>query len=296
MRRALGTAFVLGAALGGCVGAPEVPPPPAPVAAPVAAAPLPLPRFVVATSAQQGSLLRGTAPADTTALTLDGKPVRVAPDRAFLIGLDRDAGATAMLSATLADGRTVRQPIAVTPRAWSISRLSTLPKIPLPQPRFDALRPAELAQIAAARAKITDADGWRQAFTWPVTGRISTHFGSQRIYANGEAGSYHSGVDVARATGTPVAAPAAGVVILAADHPFTLEGNLLMLDHGMGLSSAFLHLSRIDVRVGDHVRQGQPLGAVGATGRATGPHLHWGLTWQGARLDPELATPPTPHG
>jgi murein DD-endopeptidase MepM/ murein hydrolase activator NlpD len=103
-----------------------------------------------------------------------------------------------------------------------------------------------------------------------------------------EPGSYHSGIDIARPTGTPVVAPADGVVILAADHPFTLEGNLLMIDHGHGLNSAFLHLSRIDVRVGDHVRQGDPIGAVGATGRATGPHLHWSLRWRDTRLDPLL--------
>ncbi len=147
--------------------------------------------------------------------------------------------------------------------------------------------PATKAQIAAARAQVTDAQGWRQSFRWPATGRISGLFGAQRIY-RGEPGAYHSGTDIARPTGTPVAAPADGVVILAADKPFTLEGNLLMIDHGNGLNSAFLHLSRIDVKVGDHVRQGQILGAIGATGRATGPHLHWSLRWCDARLDPML--------
>ena len=92
--------------------------------------------------------------------------------------------------------------------------------------------------------------------------------------------------------GTPVVAPADGVVILAADHPFTLEGNLLMIDHGAGLNSALLHLSRIDVAVGDRVRRGQPVGAVGRTGRVTGAHLHWSVQWQGAKLDPsQLAEP-----
>ncbi|RZM36673.1 MAG: M23 family metallopeptidase, partial [Sphingomonas sp.] len=159
---------------------------------------------------------------------------------------------------------------------------------PVPDAEFARVRPAELARIVAARAVNATSDGWRQHFVWPVTGRISTRFGSQRIYANGEAGSYHSGVDVARATGKVVTAPADGVVILAADRPFTLEGNLLMIDHGMGLNSAFLHLSRIDVKPGDRVRQGQPIGAVGRTGRATGPHLHWSLRWQSAKLDPML--------
>ncbi|TPG13750.1 M23 family metallopeptidase [Sphingomonas oligophenolica] len=235
----------------------------------------------------QGGLIRGDAPRGTVSLTLDGEPVGIADGR-FVAGFDRDAGQAAVLAATLADGRVVRQTLAIAPRDWNISRLSSLPKYPVPSAEFQRIRPGELAQIVAARAQATDAAGWRQDFVWPVTGRISTRFGSQRIYQNGEAGSYHSGIDIARATGTIVVAPADGVVILAARTPFTLEGNLLMLDHGMGLNSAFLHLSRIDVTPGDHVRQGQPIGLVGRTGRATGPHLHWSLRWHDAKLDPLL--------
>lgn len=235
----------------------------------------------------QGGLIRGSVPPGTVSLTLDGKPVAMRDGR-FIAGFDRDAGPAALLIATLADGRTIREPLTIAPRDWDISRLSSLPKYPVPSADFARIRPGELAQIAAARSKTTDAAGWRQPMTWPVTGRISTRFGSQRIYANGEAGSYHSGIDIARPTGTPIVAPADGVVILAAASPFLLEGNLLMLDHGMGLNSAFLHLSRIDVKPGDHVRQGQTIGAVGSTGRATGPHLHWSLRWADAKLDPLL--------
>ena len=239
----------------------------------------------------QGGLILGTAPPGTRTLTLNGKPITLAPDGRFVVGFDRDAGPQASLTATLADGRTVTQSLTIAPRAWRIERLNTLPKFPAPDPVFAKLRPPELAQIVAARARSTDAQGWRQSFIWPATGRISGLFGSQRVY-KGEPGSYHSGTDVAIPTGTIVTAPADGVVILAADHPFTLEGNLLMLDHGMGLNSAFLHLSRIDVRPGDHVRQGQPIGASGMTGRATGPHLHWALRWNDAKLDPMLVTGP----
>jgi len=251
-------------------------------------------RFGLEGTRTQGGVLIGHAPPGTTRLTLDGDAIAVAPDGTFLIAFDRDAKSSAVLAATLADGAEVRETLTIAPRAWNISRLNTLPKIPVPQPEFERLRPAELAQISAARALVTDAAGWRQPFGWPVIGRISTLFGSQRIYKNGEAGSYHSGIDIARPTGTTVVAPADGVVILAADHPFTLEGNLLMIDHGMGLNSAFLHLSRIDVRVGEHVRKGQPIGAVGMSGRATGPHLHWGLRWRAARIDPLLVAGPMP--
>lgn len=238
-------------------------------------------------SFEQGGIARGRLPAGASALRLNGQLIPAAADRRFLIAFDRDAGPVAVVEAQASDGRALRDELAIAPRSWNISRLDQLAKVPVPNAEFEARRPAERARIVAARARQTVAEGWRQRFAWPATGRISTLFGSQRIYA-GEPGAYHSGIDIALPTGTPVRAPADGVVILAAEAPFTLEGNLLMLDHGMGLSSAFLHLSKIDVAEGAAVRQGQLLGAVGATGRATGPHLHWGLMWRGARIDPLL--------
>jgi murein DD-endopeptidase MepM/ murein hydrolase activator NlpD len=241
----------------------------------------------------QGGMAIGIAPPGTRQLSLDGSAIPIAPDGRFLIAFDRDAGPTATLVARLANDGEVREALAVAPRAWNISRLPTLPRFPVPSAEFERVRPGELAEIEAARAMRTDAEGWRHAFQWPLTGRISTRFGAQRIYA-GEPGAYHAGIDIARPTGTIVLAPADGVVVLAAARPFTLEGNLLMIDHGMGLNSAFMHLSRIDVRIGDRVRRGQPIGAVGMTGRATGPHLHWGLKWRDARIDPLLVAGPMP--
>lgn len=269
--------------------APAAPALPDPSRAPNGAA-----AFALKGQLTQGGTAIGVVPAGTVSLTLDGKAVPVAADGRFLIAFDRDAAAGAMLVAARTDGTAVTAALTIAPRGWDISRLSTLPKYPVPQPEFEAKRPAEIAEINAARARVTDASGWNQTFLWPATGRISTLFGSQRIYANGEAGSYHSGLDVAIPSGTKVLAPADGVVILATDHPFTLEGNLLMIDHGMGLSSALMHLSRIDVHVGDHVKRGQPVALSGMTGRATGPHLHWGLKWQDARIDPLLLAGPMP--
>ncbi|MEP9359350.1 M23 family metallopeptidase [Sphingomonas sp. KR3-1] len=265
----------------------------APTLAPAQAAPIPTAPNVAGPFLFQGQFIQGgavigTAPKGTSMLVLDGESVPLTSDRRFLIAFDRDHGPAATLVATLDNGTQARQQLVIAPRAWDISRLDTLPKYPVPRPEFDRLRPAELAQINAARKLQTDAAGWRQMpFFWPVVGRISTLFGSQRIY-RGEPGSYHSGIDIARPSGTVVLAPADGVVILAAARPFTLEGNLLMIDHGMGLNSAFMHLSRIDVKLGEHVRRGQPIGAVGMTGRATGPHLHWSLKWRDARIDPLL--------
>jgi hypothetical protein len=250
-------------------------------------------RFGLSGLLVQGGVATGTAPRGTTLLSLNGTPVSFAGDRRFLIAFDRDAAPTAVLVARLADGSEVRRTLAIAPRAWDISRLNSLPKYPVPRPEFDRVRPVELARISAARAMRSDSQGWRQTFLWPVTGRISTLFGSQRIY-RGEPGAYHSGIDIARPTGTVVLAPADGVVILAAATPFTLEGNLLMIDHGMGLNTAFMHLSRIDVRPGQQVRRGQPVGAVGRSGRATGPHLHWSLKWRDARIDPLLIAGPMP--
>lgn len=243
----------------------------------------------------QGGAATGTAPAGTTLLELGDQSVPVAGDGRFLIAFDRDAAPSVTLSATLGDGRVLRQTLAIAPRAWRIERLPTLPKIAQPDAEFAARRPGEVAQIDAARHMATPAEGWRQPLLWPATGRLSGLFGSQRIYQNGEAGSYHSGADIAQPEGTPVIAPADGVVVLAAEAPFTLEGNLLMIDHGAGLSSSFLHLSRIDVKRGQRVGRGQLVGAIGKTGRATGPHLHWSLRWREARIDPLLVAGPMPN-
>ena len=288
--------------LGSCTTAPDPGPRVPPAAVAREAQPAPQPRrappgtgFSYAGSLVQGDIVIGIAPAGTSLLSFNGAAVPVAADGRFLIGFDRDAGPAAALVATLEDGRQVRDTLTIAPRAWDISRLDTLPKFPVPQPEFERLRPAELAQINAARRTQSDSQGWRQRFLWPTTGRISTLFGSQRIYKNGEAGSYHSGIDIAKPQGSVILAPADGVVILATDHPFTLEGNLLMIDHGMGLNSAFLHLSKITVHVGERVQRGQPVALSGMTGRATGPHLHWSLKWRDAKIDPLLVAGPMPR-
>lgn len=252
--------------------------------------------FQLVGAATQGGTLTGVAPAGTVMVKLGDQPVPVDDDGRFLIAFDRDAAPYAHLSARLPDGRTIERTLTVAPRAWRIERINAPMRPTKNTEAFLALRKPELEAIAAAREIVTDAQGWRQNFIWPRVGRISGLFGSQRVY-QGTAGAYHGGVDVAGATGLPVVAPADGVVILAAaDKPFTLEGHLLMIDHGHGINSAFLHLLRIDVKIGDHVAQGQRIGAVGSTGRATGPHLHWGMKWNEARIDPMLIAGPMPNG
>lgn len=237
-------------------------------------------------SAQQGGLMFGTAPPGTARLTLDDRPVRLAGDGRFVIGFGRDAVA-GKVRAELTDGRQVVRTITVRPRAWNIESIPGLRRRSTgPSPEYEAIRAPELARIAAARAGTTSETGWTQAFAWPARGRISGVYGSQRILG-GVPGSPHVGLDIAAPAGTPVLSPADGVVRLANDR-MSLEGNLVMIDHGFGLTSSFLHLSRNDVVVGERVVRGQQIGAIGTTGRSTGPHLHWGLSWGDVKVDPGL--------
>ena len=274
----------------------DPPPPPPPVSVAPAPSPVPPPpagpaTFLYAGELTQGGWIRGQAPAGTTSARLGEQALSLDPAGRFFAAFDRDAGPAAALTATLADGRTVETPLAVAPRAWDIEQVNADFRADVPEAEYTRRREPELARITAAKTLETGSSGWRQRFIWPATGRISGRFGSQRVY-RGRPGSYHTGLDIAGGAGTTYVAPADGVVVLAAAEPFTLEGYLLIIDHGMGLNSAFLHSSALLVREGDAVTQGQPIGRIGATGRATGPHLHWGLTWRGRRLDPLLFTGP----
>lgn len=250
--------------------------------------------FWLAREAVQGAAVIGRAPANAVGVTFNGAAVPLTPDGFFLIGFDRDAENSASLVAEFADGRRIERYIAVKPGNWDIQHVNANPLgSAKTSAEFQARRGAELARINGARAIKVASDGWRQDFIWPLQGRISGRFGAQRVY-NGTPGSYHSGLDIAMPSGTPFAAPADGVVVLAAKDPFTLEGHLLMVDHGMGLNSAFLHCSELLVEEGQTVRQGQVIGKVGATGRASGPHLHWGMKWNSARVDPLSLLPSQP--
>ncbi|MFM5955470.1 MAG: M23 family metallopeptidase [Novosphingobium sp.] len=252
--------------------------------------------FALSGKLTQGGWARGKAPQGTRKLSFNGRPVRLADDLAFFVAFDRDAAPRGELIAEFAGGDATSGAFAISPRAWQIEHIPLGPKPGTPpNEEFARRRNAELEQINAARAIDHAVNGWRQGFIWPVFGRISGRFGSQRIY-NGTPGAYHSGLDIATgASGTPFVAPADGVVTLAADSPFTLEGKLLMIDHGMGLNSAFLHCSSHAVKEGDTVRQGQFIGRIGMTGRATGPHLHWSIKWRDFRLDPLLFTGAMPQ-
>ncbi len=247
-------------------------------------------RFSYSGEFTQGGYIRGVVPDKTARASLGGQALEVADDGSFFAAFDRDSAGTLMLSATTAAGQIVREELSISPRDWQIERVNVARRQTRNLEAYWKKRKPEYEAINAARAKVTDAEGWKQDFIWPVKGRISGRFGRQRIY-RGEPGSYHSGIDIAPGNGVPFVAPADGVVVLAR-MGFSLEGGLLIIDHGMGLNSAFLHCSKIAVSEGDSVKQGQYIGNVGATGRATGPHLHWGLKWNSARLDPLLFVGP----
>lgn len=240
----------------------------------------------------QGGFVSGRA-APGTRISLDGVPVRVGHGGEFAFGFGRDARPESTLAVTPPSGRAETRKLAVEKRAWIEQPISGLPEAmvsPPPETLERIGREREL--VRAARRHDTPEPWFAAGFVWPATGRISGVFGSRRIL-NGQPRAPHLGVDVARPTGTPVLAAAPGIVRLA-ERDLYFQGGTIVLDHGHAVSSSYLHLSRLDVRVGERVAQGQVIGAIGATGRVTGPHLHFEIGWMGIPVDPETALPPMP--
>ncbi|MFC4728874.1 M23 family metallopeptidase [Coralloluteibacterium thermophilus] len=237
-------------------------------------------------TASQGALVFGRVPQGSR-VEHAGRSLRVSPWGTVVFGIGRDASGHVEVRVTPPTGTSETVRIAIAPRDWPVQRVDGVPPATVEPPPAIAERiRREQARVAAARTRDDDRTDFARPFIWPVEGRISGRFGNQRVY-NGRPGSPHSGMDIAAPTGTPVKAPAAGIVTFA-DPDLYLTGGTVVIDHGFGVSSNFLHLSRIDVAMGDRVEQGQVFGAVGATGRATGPHLHWGMNWFDVRVDPLL--------
>jgi murein DD-endopeptidase MepM/ murein hydrolase activator NlpD len=186
------------------------------------------------------------------------------------------------------------QTLAIKSRVYDIQRIDGLPPRMVTPPESVLARiKRENAKIHAARMNDRAEPFFEKGWVWPAKGRISGVYGSQRIL-NGKARRPHFGVDVAAPVGVKVIAPSDGVVVLA-ESSLYYTGGTIILDHGHGLTSAFLHMSALAVKAGQRVQQGDLLGAVGATGRATGPHLDWRINWFDRRLDPALLAPPLPE-
>lgn len=263
------------------------------VETPAASVPASLPAPTVLALDCAGAFVQGGVALCRTApgaqLSVDGVDFGGADQDGWaIIGFLRDHGPSARVEASL-QGDVVARSFAIADRAFDVQRVSGLP----PQ-TVNPTEPAVLARIRqdtalkqAAFASAAALRGWLDGFIWPVEGVISGRWGNQRIL-NGEPRDPHWGVDIAAPVGTPVRAPASGTVVLA-NPDMHFEGGLVFIDHGQGLITMYLHMSRLDVAVGDAVSQGQVIGAVGATGRATGPHLCWRMRYRGRQLDPTVA-------
>ncbi|MCY7354604.1 MAG: M23 family metallopeptidase [Lysobacter sp.] len=239
----------------------------------------------------QGAMVIGKVPVGSE-VTFAGRTLRLTPYGSVVFGVGRDEKGPLTIAVRKQDGSKDTIRIAVTPRDWPIERIDGVPPATVnPPPAIAARIQREQARVVAVRVRNDARTDFTQAFIWPLQGRISGRFGNQRVYmlpdGSGTPKSAHSGMDIAAAQGTPVKAPAAGIVTFA-ELDLYLTGGTLVIDHGHGISSNFLHLSRIDANVGDRVEQSQVVAAVGATGRATGPHLHWGMNWFEVRIDPLL--------
>ena len=240
----------------------------------------------------QGGLLLGRAEAGAR-VTLDGQAVPVAADGRFLLALGRDQAAEVTLVITGAGGKKETRQLAIAPRSYDIQRIKGLPQNQV-EPNAEELKriKAEQTRLNAARARNTDLPFAFEPFDWPATGPISGVYGSQRIL-NGEPRRPHFGVDVAAPVGTPLKAPTGGIVSLA-DADLFFTGGTVMIDHGHGLSSIFAHMQKVAVKEGDRLARGDVTGLLGGTGRATGPHLHWGVYLFNTPIDPQLLVPPMP--
>ena len=278
-------------AAGEAPAAPEAPAPQVVEAQPEPAAP-PAPTSLSLNCAgaftQGGVVLCRTVPG--AQLTIDGADAGGADrDGWAVIGFTREHGASARVQASV-QGAVVAETYDIAPRQFDIQRVDGLP----PQ-TVTPTDPAVIARIqreAALKREGWDSfapiQGWLDGFIRPVEGgRVSGTWGNQRVL-NGVPASPHFGYDIAVPAGTPIRAPAGGVITLA-QPDMHYEGGLVFIDHGQGLITMYLHMSRLDVAVGDTVEQGQVIGAVGSSGRATGPHLCWRMKWRERQLDPSVA-------
>ena len=240
----------------------------------------------------QGSVVVGrTAPG--ARVRFDGRLIRVGPEGHFVIGFDRDAPPSLSLAVELPNGRALERELDIARRNYDVQRIDGLaPEQVSPPPEAIERILRDVRTVKQARQRDDPRRDFLVDFRWPVIGRITGVYGSQRIL-NGEPRRPHYGIDIAAPAGTVVRAPAPGVVTVAVPDMY-YSGGTLLLDHGHGLSSAFLHMQALYVDVGQRVERGEPLGEVGATGRSTGAHLDWRMNLFERRVDPTFLVGPMP--
>jgi murein DD-endopeptidase MepM/ murein hydrolase activator NlpD len=234
----------------------------------------------------QGGLVQGqTMPG--AFVEFDGRRIRVSDQGLFLIGFGRDAPGRMHLAVTLPGGGGQQRTLEIGKRQYRIERINGLPPRKVKPAEKDLKRiRSEIALVKQVRNIDDSRTGFQNGFVWPAKGEITGVYGSQRIL-NGEPRRPHYGVDIAAHEGTAIRAPADGRVTLVHSDMY-FSGGTMILDHGHGLSSSFLHLGRILVAEGQLVRQGEVIAEVGSTGRSTGSHLDWRINLFQKRLDPQL--------
>lgn len=237
---------------------------------------------------QAGYLVGVVAPG--TKVSLDGAPVWVGGKGQVLVAFDRMAKPKAELKICAPGKACATRVLSLKQRDYVTQNVKGVPPHSVnPDAKELAMMKADNAAVAAARkaalAGAGDNDAFMHLFKKPIEGVTTGVFGSRRTY-NGEERSWHRGRDFASPVGTPVHAPADGTVRLA--RRTFMSGNLIMLDHGGGMSTVYAHLSKMLVKPGDRVGAGDVIGKVGTTGRSTGPHLHWGAYWKSMPIDPIL--------
>lgn len=235
---------------------------------------------------QQGALLLGRVKPGQV-VTYGGESLETTSQGYFLLGPDREAGPVSRVTVRNADGTEVNEEQRVAARSYAIQRVNGVPQKTVEPAPEDLARIASDQKLVNNARKVTSNEtGFLNGFVAPIEGPVTGVYGSQRVY-NGIPKSPHYGVDYAAPKGAIVRAPASGVVRLAHKDLF-YSGGTLIIDHGHNLTSSFLHLSDILVSEGMHVERGDTVAKVGATGRATGPHLDWRMNWRDVRVDPQL--------
>jgi murein DD-endopeptidase MepM/ murein hydrolase activator NlpD len=236
---------------------------------------------------KQGALVIGKT-AINNIVTLDDKVLPLSKNGDYVFGFGRDDEKSYQLIITKPNGKTEQQTLTPTKREYKIQRIEGIAKkIMNPNPKSVARSKEDGIQVRAARKTFSDKTDFSKGFIAPIKGIITGVYGSQRVF-NGIPKRPHFGLDYAGKTGDPVKAPASGKVIMFVPDMF-YSGGTMIIDHGHGITSSFLHLSKSYVKNGDEVTKGQVVAAVGSSGRATGPHLDWRINWFNVRLDPELA-------
>ncbi len=234
----------------------------------------------------QGGLVTGKL-SDVQSVSLNDTQLKLSENGDFVFGFGRDAKANHTLSWVDVNGKKHTQELVITKRDYNIDKITGVAKKYVSPPKSVSERiSSEAVAVRKARAVNSDLTFFLDPVLKPAQGRISGVYGSQR-YFNGEPRRPHFGLDIANKTGSPVYAPIGGTVVFA-EPDLYYSGGTLILDHGHGITSTYIHLSKLDVNVGDKVKQGNKVAEIGATGRVTGPHLDWRFNWKGERLDPGL--------